>query len=655
MFNELRLHNRLRTELSDYRLSESFHYKSEFPLPHFTTLKEWEKRKSELKERILISSGLSPLPVKCALNPRIYDRVDYGTFTVEKVIFESLPGFHVTGNLYKPKLNNQTKRIPAILNPHGHWEEGRLVRSEQCDVPIRCANLAMMGCIAFSYDMIGFLDSKQLSRAAFGTEEELWGLSLFGLQLWNSIRSLDFLLTLPETDPDKIGCLGESGGGTQTFVLTAVDDRVKVACPVNMISAHMQGGCLCENAPALRIGLTSNVEIAALIAPRPMLMTGCTGDWTHNVPNKEFPAIKAIYELYNEGDKLGLFYDDDSHNFNRSTRVAVYRWIQRILLQTEEGWEEQAFICENIDSLRLFPLDDPRDTQSYAIEFFEQWKTEKKALQPHKHNLQSTMEHVMGISSVSNDSYQTLTPEELYIEHLAVKETESLDITTLLSGFNNNALQHPITIVRSKKVTPNGSVIMCFAEAGVRSFQADDCWKKRLDEWLLMGYSLAFADLFLTGDYIQPYAHTGRNTFGSSFFTTYNYTDHAYRVQDIVQISRYMANNASFSDVSLFGLGDAGLWSLAALPFLHHVSSVALDLNGFDLSLSASDELYLKRFHVPHYRAIGGFFSSLRLAAPRSITLFHLDPEQDRESIVQLNGQKEWSLYDQFPEKWNWS
>ena len=190
--------------------------------------------------------------------PRSSARSSHDDYGVSKVYFESLPGFFVTGNLYRPI---GAGPFPAILSPHGHWAYGRLENTDINSVPGRAINLARQGFVVFTYDMIGYNDSRQLPHTFGGRRERLWGLSLGGLQLWNSIRALDFLETLPYVRRDAIGVTGESGGGTQTFLLAAVDERVQVAAPVNMISLHMQGGCLCENLPGLRLD-TTNVEIA---------------------------------------------------------------------------------------------------------------------------------------------------------------------------------------------------------------------------------------------------------------------------------------------------------------------------------------------------------------------------------------------------------
>src|ERR1051325_10436318 len=111
-----------------------------------------------------------------------------------------------------------------------------------------------------------------------------------GLQTWNSIRALDFVTSLPDVDASRIGVTGASGGGTQTFILCAVDPRPAVEFPAVMVSTAMQGGCTCENASLLRIH-TGNIEFAALFAPKPQGMT-CANDWTKEMSTKGFPELK---------------------------------------------------------------------------------------------------------------------------------------------------------------------------------------------------------------------------------------------------------------------------------------------------------------------------------------------------------------------------
>ncbi len=323
-----------------------------FSMPIFSELSEWERFADRLRATIEVACGLFPERERCDLNPHIFDRYEGDGFTVEKVYFESEPGFYVTGNLYKP---TKPGKYPGVLCPHGHWSKGRLEHSERGSVPGRCITLARMGFVVFSYDMVGYNDSQQLPHNWGSNRFKLWGVHPCSVQLWNSIRSLDFLQSLPEVDQDRIACTGASGGGTQTFLLCAVDPRVKVSAPVNMISCSMQGGCICENAPLIRI-FASNMEIGALMAPRPMILVSATGDWTWATPRVEYPAIKSIYELYSMGGNVEAVQFQAEHNYNKDSREAVYRFFGKQFFP-ERDWSN--FVEGNIEvppesALRVF-------------------------------------------------------------------------------------------------------------------------------------------------------------------------------------------------------------------------------------------------------------------------------------------------------------
>ena len=324
------------------------------------TKSEWLSMAADLREHILVSTGLMPMPEKTPLNPQIFGKIEREDYTIEKVYFEAYPGFFTTGNLYRPK--GKAGPFPGIVCPHGHWRKGRLENSEMGSVPGRCINFAKQGYVAFSYDMVGYNDSgKQIAHHKspdfdYGDEHHvLWGLSTLALQLWNGIRTVDFLQSLPDVDANRIGCTGASGGGTQTFMLTAVDDRIKVAAPVNMISASMQGGCLCENAPNLRLDVT-NIEIGALMAPRPLLLVSATGDWTKNTPSVEYPAIRSIYAHFNAEDKVHQVQVDAGHNYNKESREAVYAWFGKWLLGEDDStrFKEAPFEVEADADLLVF-------------------------------------------------------------------------------------------------------------------------------------------------------------------------------------------------------------------------------------------------------------------------------------------------------------
>lgn len=337
---------------ADARLANPRHTDTVFAARDFESLAAWEEFAAQQRQRILLACGLWPMPEKTPLNARIFGRIQHEDYSVEKVYFEAAPGLLVTGNLYRPV---GAGPFPGVLNPHGHWKHGRLENTETCSVPGRCITFARMGMVAFSYDMMGYNDSVQFKHNWGSRELSSWGLHPFGLQLLSSIRALDFLESLPEVDRDRLACTGASGGGTQTFALYAVDDRVKAAAPVNMISSTMQGGCVCENAPLLRLAC-SNMEIGAMMAPRPLLLVSATGDWTKLTPTVEYPAIRRIYALYGAEEKVEAVQFDAGHNFNRDSREAVYRFFGKHLLGGDwSDFTEPPFAVEAEADLRVFP------------------------------------------------------------------------------------------------------------------------------------------------------------------------------------------------------------------------------------------------------------------------------------------------------------
>ncbi len=331
-----------------------------FPFTLPESREAWAKRADEVRMQLRVALGLWPEPTKTPLHAVIHGRIEREDFTVEKVFFESMPGFFVTGTLYRPRTPGPH---PAVLCPHGHWEDARwwvrgeaemkkelesggerLAEGGRSIFQSLGVQLARMGIVAFNYDMLGNCDSQQISMAIahkFAKQRpdmnaaDGWGLfspraealaqSVMGLQTWNSIRALDFLETLPDVDKRRLGCTGASGGGTQTFILGALDARLAVACPAVMVSTAMQGGCTCENASLLRIG-TGNVEIAALFAPKPLGLTAAD-DWTKEMETKGFPELQKLYSLMGAPENVVLWpHLQFGHNYNIISREKIYAW-----------------------------------------------------------------------------------------------------------------------------------------------------------------------------------------------------------------------------------------------------------------------------------------------------------------------------------------
>lgn len=318
-------------------------------------LPSWEKRASRIKEGIIKGLKLDQMPkIEGGLNAIVRDTKRMDGYIVENIAIESFPGFYITGNLYTPitKINKHA----AILSPHGHGKDGRLMERVQ----IRCAAFARMGAIVFAYDMIGFGESVQVDHnipiAAV-------------IQTFNSKRVLDYLLSRPDVDPERIGVTGCSGGGTQAFLITAVDDRIKVSAPVTQVSAHFFGGCVCESGmPIHRYNgfQTNNVEIAALCAPRPLLLVSNGEDWTRNTPIIEYPYIQKIYALYNVEHKVdNVHLPLEIHSYDYSKRVAVYNFFAHHLklnnrnIPYNDGYKEDFVKTLSFTELRVFNKNNP--------------------------------------------------------------------------------------------------------------------------------------------------------------------------------------------------------------------------------------------------------------------------------------------------------
>jgi len=309
---------------------------------------EWEARADSLRQHVRQGMELDVLPERKPLNPQFRNKKILDGYSVESVVFESLPGFYVTGNLYMPTGRHKKKSLAAVLMPHGHFPKdddyGRFMR----DVQYAAATIAKMGALVFAYDMVGWGESVQLPH-----KHE----KVLAFQTWNSMRALDFLLTYPEADPNRTAVTGASGGGTQTFMLAALDKRITLAIPVVMVSAHFFGGCSCESGmPVHRNGNTvyTNAEIAASIAPRPLLLVSDGKDWTKNSETVEYPFTRHIYNLYGKEANVELaHFPDEGHDYGKNKRLSAYKFLARHLaLDTNNVQDEHGQISENFVAIQ---------------------------------------------------------------------------------------------------------------------------------------------------------------------------------------------------------------------------------------------------------------------------------------------------------------
>ena len=600
---------------TDRRQTEIRHLDLTYTLPEYRTKEEWLTRAEFLRKQILFSAGLWPMPEKQPVKPVIFDRKDRGDYTVEKVYFESLPGFYVTGNLYRPK--NTNGKAPAVLCPHGHWTYGRLENTPLNSGPARAASFARQGYIAFSYDMVGYNDSAAISHrfADHNTtgREALWNVNLLGLQLWNSIRSVDFLLSLPEVDSNRIACTGESGGGIQTFLLMAVDPRIGTAAPVNMLSFIMQGGSLCENAPNLRID-TNNVEFGALMAPRPMIMISATGDWTKNTLTSEYPAISRIYQLFGAEEKVTAIQVNAPHNYNQESREAVYGWFAHWMLGRPEitPVKERGNLVSPLTDLLVYfsrprpenELDEPGLAgymiESRKLQFEKSFPTDSASLESFKNS------YGVGLKYALMAQY----PDQV-IAGEAVASDPEIKVKGVIK--EDRILSRPesgdrvsLSIWRRPQSKSAASSIVLIACADSRSDQVNDLAAEMINS----GHIVAAVGCFPGNRQIPS---------NIKFFTTYNRTDEANRVQDILTATSYLRSQFKGAGISLIGAGQSGLLALLARALAPRFDKTVIDVSKFDI---ANDQEFIRLLPIPGIRHAGDLLTAVT-TAPLSPLLLH--------------------------------
>ncbi|HLK65137.1 MAG TPA: dienelactone hydrolase family protein [Bryobacteraceae bacterium] len=561
----------------DIRSTEPADFKTHFKMTEYKSRKEWETRRDELQHQILSAAGLLPMPAKTPLRPKVVRHLEYSDYTIDVVLLETLPGYFLGGNLYRPV--GKKLPAPAVLIPHGHWKRGRLEDQPSYSVPALGINLARQGYMAFAYDMVGFNDTRQTSHSFGGWSEVLWAFSPMGLQLWNSIRAVDYLQSRPDVDGHRIAATGASGGGTQTFLLAAVDDRVGFAAPVNMVSAYMQGGDPCEEAPNLRVD-TFNVEFAAMMAPRPMLLVSSTHDWTRHTPTEEFPAIQRIYGLYGAFQNVHNAHIDAEHNYNRQSREAVYRFLAQNMQPGHPGAEpvDRDVTLPADEDLLAFPKSGERDVEGYA-EVFQAWKiTGALPIQTHMDpsSQRDALRYALGAQ------WPSQVDSSIHGNQIVLSRTGKGD---RLTGYWVPGKGAPILVVH-----PAGSVAALRVQAVL--------------DMVHSGRPVLILDGFVGS------AERTRKLQFDDYFLSYNRSVYAERVQDILTAAAYLKGHAG-GKPEIVGLGDAGIWCVFAGAIAPVTMDLVADLNGF----GGSDQDFRDRFFVPGIQRAGGLSAALKLVS----------------------------------------
>lgn len=566
----------------DSRLRIDRHTDTVYPITRFYSKQDVEKRKEELKFNLRMAAGLYPWPKKTPLNVKTEDFGDFDGFSIKKIKFETYPGIWSTGNLYLPAPLKPNS--PAILNLLGHFTDQRLTRDDRADFPQQLANFARMGFICLITDMIGMIDNTQVSHGYGHGEKELWLSNGLGIQLWNNIRALDVLCEIPEVDKNNIGVTGCSGGGSQTLFLSLVDDRVKAAAPINMISLHMQGGCRCENAAGLRIN-TDNTEICAMLAPRPLFLAGSTGDWTKYLETAELPGIIEAYRQYDSENMVEHFYQDAEHQYNAKTRHHVYSFFARHLMGYDPEWTEQTVDIGDVWSLTWLPKEKDINWQEIDEKFFAFHKKERTE-KINQTDAEQKRKMLRWMTGIKNNSFKI-------IKISSDKNTEKGFV------FGENGEKLPYV-----KLTPDDwdgkRICLMLGENGKEILRTT-----AKDKYLSDGYAVISADLFMTGEFEGCTRLNGSH----GYFTTFNYTTDAYRTQDAVLLMAVAKNIGE--EVTVYATGNAARATVCALAISEDVKTAKIESSALELT---GDEDYLNNFHIPGLCLLGGLKEIVKLS-----------------------------------------
>ena len=602
-----------------------------FPFTPPTTVHEWNQRKQVVLRQIQVALGLWPMPARPAINATVHGRVERDDYTVDKVIFESAPGLLVTGSLYLPK--NASGKLPTVLCPHGHWANGRfhdhgektiaqeLASGGETDpvcgrhpLQSRCVQLARMGCMVFIYDMLGYADGGSLTQelahgfaeqrpdlssperwGLFSAQAELRCLNAMGLQTWNSLRALDWIMSRPDCDTARIGCTGASGGGTQTFILTALDERVTAAFPAVMVSTAMQGGCTCENASYLRVN-TGNIEFAALTAPRPVAMTGAD-DWTVDIETRGYPELRKLYALLGAPDNVLARYRKFPHNYNLPSRMMMYQWFNQHLQLGISEISERPYTPLTRDEATVFTPDHPAPPKTADAEVTmlrgldAASRQQIAALLPKSADGMTEFRRVVG-GALEVMIGRSLPPAGSTTFEKQIQTSHDKDAWTEFRGLLRlNSHGEELPAIWLLPANWNRHAVLWADGQGKRGlFDADGTTLlPAIQELVASGFAVGTVDLYLTGDFtddgrpIAEHPRVNNKREFAGYTLGYNHPLFSQRVHDLLTlISSTVFHERQPEQVHLIGLNGAAPHAICAAAIARDkLASVAVDTHGF--------------------------------------------------------------------------
>ena len=507
-----------------------------------------------------------------------------------------------------------------------------------------CVQLARMGCVVWQWDMLSDSDAIQFSPAVvhrFAKQRpemntlENWGLfspqaeahlqSIMGLQTLNSVRSLDFVLTLPEVDPQRIAITGASGGGTQTMLLSAVDPRITLSFPAVMVSTSMQGGCTCENASLLRVN-TGNIEFASLFAPKPQGMT-TANDWTKEMSTKGFPELKQLYTFLGAPNNVMLQRGEYfPHNYNAVTRSAFYTFLNhQFKLGLKSPVIERDYEPLKREQLTVWDAEHPApkaDDPAFERSLLK-WLTDDAAKQLH-----ASAASPEGLHAVVGKAMEVLIGRTFAnagdVEWDRNDKHQHGDFVEVNGLLRNKTYGEELPVAWLYPKKWNGRTIVWLDDSGKSVLHnADGSVKPEVMKLVNAGATVLGVDLLYQGDFLKdgkplkktPIVANPREFAGFTF--GYNHSLFAKRTHDVLTVVSFLRNtkvepHPKASTVEIIGFGHTGPIVAAARAIAGGaIDRAAIDTGGFRFSklLDYRDPQFLpggaKYLDLPGMLALG--------------------------------------------------
>ncbi len=513
---------------------------------HADSLEAWKVRRGEVREMVMRDIGLWPLPKDIPLDPHIAGSKERDGYTLSRIYLQMFPGCYGTGWLYVP-LHPKSPKMPAIINPNGHFEHGAWNPTEQS----RAIAMAKKGYVCIATDSIHAGDFEV-------------GMCPIGLMTWQNIRALDYLCSRPDVDLSRIGITGASGGGQQTMYMMAIDDRLAAAVPVVMACYYERimnpdwAHCWCNHAPGIQ-GDTDPIEYLSLFAPKPAQFESSTYDWTAQFPENEWKDVQKVWNLYGAGDKIASRIDNIPHDYDKVRREAMYGFFNKVFgVDDPDQGKEPALKTED------YPF---MDTLDQKIAGVQDWSAAAAWYRANRTASGVTREKLAKLVRAADPVEAEVGGEPMETLHVSVPFAQ----TFLINGEKGTKIP---AVLLSPKATARAipAVILLMPHGKADAFGPDDKPNPLVQAILDSGQHVLAIDARLTGELQKDWVHNclfwGRPEVGMA-------------ADDARWAAAYLAHypGVDKKHISVIGVGHMGLAALIA-GTLGSFSSCVFDAQG---------------------------------------------------------------------------